>query len=272
MKIGNKKALGIITCMREGFYDEIIDTTPFGDIDKVFVFDSSPIGKKYATTTDLVEVLPYDARATIGFAKNRLMERMFSEGYDHIFLQEDDVSITDGDVFDAYIQTASEFGIWGTLCHAWSGIANFETDGMPKVKNSISVGDTNGVVFTQNRVAAFSYIHRNIIKAVGYHDEGYQNCWEHIDYYQTQSTKGLANHWGWFVDIADSRQYIRNIDNGFLESVIRHDAKWADAMRSGAEHFSSKFGCDPLKMPIATKDQVLSRTQYLIDNYSIGKK
>lgn len=275
MNIGTKKALGIITCEREKFYEEIIDTTPFQDIDRVYVFDSSPKELKYVKSTDKVTLVETDDRATVGVAKNRLLERMVEDGYEHLFLQEGDVALTDGNVFDAYIDTAKEFGIWGTLNYAWHGDGNFQ-NGVPVVKNFIQ-GNTDdvGLTFTQNGTAAFSYIHHNIVRKMGHHDEFYNNCWEHLDFYQKQSVNKLGSYWWWFPDIKDSSRFIRDLDDGSHGgSVIRRTEKWIADMNKGAEHFKKKYGVKPTQMPHATDQQVLDRIDFLVENYSIssGKK
>lgn len=270
MDIGTKKALGIITCKRQEYYEEILSTTPFDDIDKVYVFDSSPNGEKYVTGNDKIELIPHDGNATVGFAKNRLLEKMIEDGYDHLFLQEGDVKLLDGDVFDAYIETAKRSGLWGSLNYAWHGNGNKDSTGKPLLKNYIDLDDGYGIDFTHNGTAAFSYIHKNIIKAVGLHDEFYQNCWEHLDFFQSQASVKLSNYWWWFTDITNSSRFITDLDDGSHGgSVIRRDSVWRDNMAQGMEHFKTKYGFTPVNMPHATDQQVLDRAEFLIDKYSV---
>jgi hypothetical protein len=269
-KIGTKKALGIITCDRPEYYEQILESTPLVDIDKVYVFDSSP-NNKYALSNDKVELVPHDGGATVGFAKNRLLEKMKEDGFDHLFLQEGDVKLLDGDVFDAYIETAKASGIWGSLNYAWHGNGNKDTNGGRIIKNSIDLDDGLGVDFTHNGTAAFSYIHSRIVDVVGYHDEYYHNCWEHLDFYQAQASLKLSNYWWWFTDIKDSHRYIEDLDDGSHGgSVIRKDDNWKKTMMDGQKHFHKKYGYTPTNMPHATEQQVLERAEFLIERY--GKK
>ena len=267
--IGTKKALGIITCDREEFYNEILETTPVVGVDKVYVFDSSSNENKYAESNDKVELVPHDDRATVGVAKNRLLAKMKEDGYDHLFLQEGDVKLLDGDVFDAYIETAKASGLWGSLNYAWHGNGNKDTTGGRTLKNSIDLDDGLGLDFTHNGTAAFSYIHARIPDVIGYHDEFYINCWEHLDFYQTQSALKLASYWWWFTDIKDSHKYITDLDDGrHGGSVIRKDDEWMESMRAGIQHFKSKHKYTPTNMPHASEEQVLERMQFIMDNYS----
>ena len=266
--IGTRKALGIITCDREEYYKEILESTPLVGIDKVYVFDSSPNHRKYAQTNDIVELVPHDGRATVGFAKNRLLEKMKEDGFDHLFLQEGDVKLLDGDVFDAYIETAKASGVWGGLNYAWHGHGNKNTDGSRILKNSIDLDAGLGLDLTHNGTAAFSYIHSRIVDVIGYHDEYYNNCWEHLDFYQAQTALKLANYWWWFTDIKDSHKYIEDLDDGSHGgSVIRRDDSWKKAMAEGQQHFKIKYGYTPPNMPHATEYHVLERAEFLIDKY-----
>jgi hypothetical protein len=139
-KIGTKKALGIITCKRPEFYQEIIDNTPFNYIDKVYVFDSSPTEEKYVVSNDKVELIPYEGDACVGIAKNKILSKMKEDGFDHFFLQEGDVKLLDGEVFNVYIETAKQSGLWGSLNYAWHGNGNKEINSKLKLKNSIQLG------------------------------------------------------------------------------------------------------------------------------------
>lgn len=266
-KIGTKIGLGIVTNDRQEFYEEVMDTSPLESLDTVYVFDSSHPDEKYV---DPIFDISGDSPATVGVAKNRLMQKMYEDGIDHIFLQEHDVKIVDPSVFEAYIETAKTSGIWGTLCYAWHGDGNIDHLGRPRKKYELDLGGGLGVDFTHNGVAPFSYIHRNVVRACGYHDEYYQNCWEHLDYFQNQSKMGLASHWRWFTDMKDSHNFIEEIDGGGHKgSVIRRDQSWADNMKKGQEYFRNKWGYNPTMMPEVGVDVVESRMNFLIDKYGV---
>jgi len=266
--IGNKIGLGIITNDRPDFFEEVMDNTPMEKLDGVYVFDSSEPNKKYV---DSVMDISNGEKATVGVAKNRLMRKMYEDGIDHIFLQEHDVKITDPSVFEAYIDTAKASGIWGTLCYAWHGNGNLDHLNRPRKKYELDLDNGLGIDFTHNGVAPFSYIHRNIVKACGYHDEEYKNCWEHLDYFQKQSKMGLASHWWWFTDMKNSHEFIEEIDGGGHKgSVIRKNSeKWQNDMKEGQEHFRSKWGYNPSMMPDFGVEQVEKRMNYLIEKYGI---
>ena len=270
MNIGTKKGLGIITCKRQDYYLEIVDTTPFDAVDKVYVFDSSPNIEKYARSSDKIDVLHHDGSATVGFAKNRLMEAMIEDGMDHIFLQEGDVKLLQPEVFEAYIETAKHTGIWGGLNYAWHGNGNHDSSGTPIIKNSVDYTDEVGLDFTHNGTAAFSYMLSQLIKKTNlYHDEYYNNCWEHLDFYQALASMKMGSYWWWFTDIKDSSRFIEDLDDGAHGgSVIRKDDKWKADMKKGVEHFQKKYKYPPTQMPHATEQQVLERLEWLQEKYS----
>lgn len=265
-KIGTKIGLGIITNDRPDFIEKVLESTPTKHLDGLYVFDSSDPDKKYVDSTlDISN----GKKSTVGVAKNQLMRKMYEDGIDHIFLQEHDVKIINDSVFEAYIDTAKVSGIWGSLCYAWHGDGNLDYLGRPRKKYELDLGGDLGIDFTHNGVAPFSYIHRNIINVCGYHDENYQNCWEHLDYFQNQSKMGLASHWWWFTDMKNSHDFIEEIDGGgHRGSVIRKDGdKWKNDMKEGQEHFRGKWGYNPSMMPEAGINQIESRMNFLIEKY-----
>lgn len=269
MNIGTKKGLGIITCHRPEYFEQIINSTFFDDVDGVYVYDSSETINKYVDGTDTrFKLISGDAGATVGVAKNALLKAMKDDGMEHLFLQEDDVKITKPEVFDAYIQTAMVSGLWGSLNYAWHGSSNKDNLGIPIIKNSIDYENGLGIEFTQHGSASFSYIHTKIIDVVGYHDEFYENCWEHLDFFLRQSNLNLASCWWWFTDIKDSSQYFIELDNSELDnSVIRKDPKWLENMNIGVKYFQDKFGFKPNLVPHADESQVLSKMKKIKNLY-----
>lgn len=269
MNIGTKKALGIVTCKRPEYFKEIIETTPFDSVDRVYVFDSSPDDEKYVPESDKYTLLKSEGQATVGFAKNRLWEKMMEDGMDHLYLQEGDVKIEDHNVFDLYLETAKQSGVWGSLSHAWHGKANKDKAGLPLVKNSIDYDGGVGIDFCQNGAAAFTYHHANVLKHIGVMDEFYQNAWEHLDHYYRVYKARLGTHWWWFPDAKDSINYLSELDDGDLSgSVIRQDPKWQENILSGSQHFKKKFGFGPIQVPQTDAEEVLDRMDYLATQYS----
>lgn len=272
MNIGTKKALGIVTCNRPDFYEEILETTPFDKVDKVYVFDSSPEKKKYAKPNDKIELIKHEGGTTVGIAKNKLWSKMIEDGMDHLYLQEDDVKLIDDNVFDLYLDTAKETGLWGSLSYAWHGDGNKDSLGLYEVKNNLEYDNGVSVDFTQNGVAAFTYHHAKLIKHIGMMDETYINAWEHLDHYQKVASEKLGSFWWWYPDAKDSYNFIEDLDNGSHgASIIRKDKVWRDNMQKGMQHFKSKFGFTPDKMPHATDQQVQDRMQFLKDQHSFKR-
>lgn len=269
MNIGTKKALGIVTCNRPEYFQEILDTTRFEEFDKVYVIDASGNGEDPIFGVNITYIINEEP-LVVGRAKNSLLQAMLEDGMDHLFLQEDDVKVTQDGVSDLYIETAKQSGIWGGLNFAWHGNGNKDDNGIPIIKNGYDLDGDLGIITTHNQTAAFSYFHRNIIEKMGMFDEYYQNCWEHMDHFQTLNANKLSSYWWQFPDAKGSENYIVDLDDGkHGGSVIRKDEEWQKNMHDGMDYFKKKHGFIPTSMPHASLDQIESRFQYLIDNYSV---
>jgi len=274
MKIGSKRALGIVTYNRSEYFRKILETTRYKEVDKVYILDASgtnvernkarliPLG------SDNMSYVPNDSQVTVGVAKNMLLTAMMEDGMDHLFLQEDDVVIEKDGVFDLYIDTAQVSGMWCGLNYAWHGHGNKGNMGELLTKNEVDYGEDLGIVLTENGTAAFSYFHRSIIESLGMFDEFYDNAWEHLDHYQKAASYKRTLYFNCLPDANGSEEYIRDLDDGkHGGSVIRKDEEWLGNMKIGAEHFKKKFGFYPTNLPRATDTQVLERLEYLSEKY-----
>lgn len=278
--IGTKKALGIVTYNRPEFFQEILGTTRFNEVDEVYVVDASGTnveqGKcRMGTVGDGSDKLRYiknDVPAAVGTAKNLLLDAMIEDGMDHLFLQEDDVAITDDGVFDLYIETAKQSGMWGGLNYAWHGNGNKGSMGEHQIKNSVDLDDEIGLVLTENGTAAFSYFHREVIEKMGKFPEppDYVNALEHLAHYQKLASYKLTSFMYWFPDAKGSENYIKDLDDGnHGGSVIRKDGEWTKNFHHANACFKKEFGFFLQDIPRATPEQVLERLEFLVENYSV---
>jgi glycosyltransferase involved in cell wall biosynthesis len=267
----DNQGIGLITCNREDFFTQALESIPAGKFKRVYVVDASDADQKYAEKYRSkygFKLISPSKRVVVGVAKNMALRRMQKDGIVHFFLMEDDVRIINEDIAEKYIETANTSGIWGTLAHNGHGNGNRDSDGNVEPKNTVTYDNGVKVDFFEHSVQPFVYIHRNIIKHVGLFDEFYKNAIEHLDHYKLQEVKRLGSYYHWFPSPADCGDDIEDIDENHEGSVIRRDESWQRDLEEGAKHFLKKYQYHPFNMPMAGEDQVLERLDYLEKYYA----
>lgn len=259
--MSNKIGVGVITCNRENFYKQCIDSIP--SVDEIVVVND---GNPYAGyTTKPTEVIEHDCNKCVGVSKNDALKYLISKNCDHIFIVEDDMRIKNSDIFMKYIHTAEESGIWH-LNFAYHGNGNMRNGApaplmtIPYKKESISLN--------ANCVGAFSYYYKGVIDQIGYIDEYFKNCWEHVEHTYRIIKKGLHPPFWCFADVAKSYDYIQELGVVQDTSIIRKSDDWNRYMQDGAAYFKIIHGVAPLEIPRPSQKQVLDSINTLRTNYS----
>lgn len=143
--------------------------------------------------------------------KNVLLRDMINDNCEHLFLINSNIKNVDESVFEKYIFAAENSGLWVLL---------FKENNIPI--NSIQYNHID-ISFQSKLTKSFTYIHRGIIKNVGFFDERYDNAiLEHDDLIYRVIQRSLLPGWGWFPDIGESSNYI-NYDN---QSIRLNDQIW----------------------------------------------
>lgn len=269
-------AVSLITCDRpEMFLQSLqsIDT----DCTDVFVVNAGgdlgisneDLKKKY----NVVEVIRGKTNPEpVGIAKNRALRMMRHSGYKYLFLMEDDVEIKNNNVFQRYIETAADSGLWaGQLSYGTHGGikgGNVDASGNPKVLETVKY-DKSSVNLYLNSLQAFTLYHANTIKVIGYMDEVYVNAAEHLDHYFNSFLNGLGSYFWYFPDIENSWKFLADIDSNHDKSVIRSRPDWNINFKKAWNLFKSKYGYYPDKIPRASIDKVMERLDFIESNYSV---
>lgn len=259
--------LGIITCKRPEFFEQVYDSIPRDNIDELVVIDASPAADQYAEDKvgkDVSKVYSAAGGMVVGKAKNKALAHLYHQGAKHMFLIEDDVLIKNPDIFEKYITTASKTGMYGTLAHNAHGNGNRDSEGALDIKNTVDYGDGVLLDFFQNSVHPFCYMYRGLYKNIGGFDENYVNAIEHLDHYKAQEIKKLSSYYWWFPTPAGSEDDIVDLDENHSASVIRRDDKWSQHVVEGMKRFRGKYKFDPFTMPEAGEIQMLERLDHLV--------
>lgn len=272
-----KKGLAIITCDREDFFNQALESINKNEIDFLLVVDASRKSycRKLAKKNEKVdEVYCFQATTPVGIAKNKAIEILLQNDVEHLFLMEDDVKIIKEGVFDKYIATAAKSGIWGQLSFGGHGNGNKNKDGVVEPSEVVDYEDGIEVDFYQESLAAFCYIHRNILKHIKGFNEAYVNAVEHLHFYEEVARLKLGSFFSYFPDISKSYEYLEDIDNDHRGSVIRKNPKFRDNFENACKIFAKYFdGKNPMQYrdfmaTYLTPQQVLERLDYLKENYA----
>jgi len=173
-----KIGIGCITCNRPEFFKKCIDSIPENIGDIVVVNDGQPYSSS-SYPDKIKEVIQHTINKNVGISKNEALRWMIQKDCSYLFLIEDDMIIKKSDVFEKYINTAAKSGLF-RLSYGYHGPANKTKEGKPNPREIIDYGDGIEVAFNLHSVGSFCLFHKGIIKNIGYMDERYQNCWEHI--------------------------------------------------------------------------------------------
>lgn len=275
----HKIGVGLITCNKPERLAQSAPLVPNVD-EFVIVNDGNPYDNNLYPKH--AEIIQHTRNMSVGVAKNAAMRYLINKGCRFIFIIEDDILIQREDVFEKYIKTAEESGIWH-LNYALQGPANrvqqqqgpvnvetrhlLSQESKPNPRAVVSVG-TNEIALYPNCVGAFTFFLREVIKQVGYHDEHFKNAWEHVCHTYRIIKTGLHPPFWWFADINESWEYIQDIPNCIEESTIAKTPEWINNFRNGMQWFKRKHGYTPQEIPDTNSDEVLNQLNFIQQRYA----
>ena len=116
--------------------------------------------------------------------------------------------------------------------------------GKPTPRHIIDYGKVK-IALNMHSVGAFSYYTKEVLEDVGLLDESYTNAFEHVDHDYRLAKKGYTTPYWNFADIADSCDYLDEVECSENSSSIRPRSDWKDNIMRGYEIFTKKHGVSP---------------------------
>lgn len=269
-KFKDETAVIIITCNREGFFKNLVSSIDRSSVGKIYVVNA---GDKYSEYPDDVEIItPKRNPTVVGIAKNLGLRRAKQDGFKYLFLVEDDVVIKDNKVWEEYILTAADSGLWTAQlsygAHGGIGGGNVNTDGTPKKRLTLKYTNKEVDLYLYS-FQAFTLIHADHLTDNVFFREIYSNAAEHLDQHQTiflKEHKGLPIMW--HPDICNSFLYISDQDSDHASSVIRKSADFIKNFNDAWGIFKEKFGYYPQESPVFSAENVHAMLEDIEGNYA----
>lgn len=263
--------VGIVTCNRPDFFVKCFRSIPKG-LELVVVND----GKDFQDWERLLKEKQFtyihnSQNIGVGKSKNKIFKHLLEKGCTDIFVIEDDILVKDPQVFQEYIKARNITGIQHF---------NFGYHG-PANKNGISGGtpvprfivEYPGIkiAINANSVGAFCYYTKEVLEKVGLIDEKFTNAFEHVDHDYRIFKAGYCTPYWNFPDIANSMDYLDEIECSEKSSAIRPREDWMSNIKDGAALFERKHGYAPAwenRVPDTSADNVKKIMKEIYKKYA----
>ena len=236
----DKIGIGLITCDRPGFFKKSFSSLMHNIQDKPNI--------TYIVINDGKDKLPFspllveNTSGYIGVAKSKniALKNLIKSECKHIFLMEDDIEITNADVFDFYIKASKDTGI-KHFNYGLHGNHNLLPNGKEHIRKTIKYPNTDiSIDLYSNVLGAFSYYHIDVLKDIGLMDETFYNALEHVDHTYQIIKKGYHPPFRWFADVSKSKNYLKDIVPDHKQSKIRNDENFQQVFKNGLDRFIEK--------------------------------
>lgn len=229
-------SIGVCVCTynREAAFIKCMQALPMDRIDYLVIvkdggakydcFKNGQVNLSYGCKTPTV-MLDFVKNHGVSSAKNAGMAYLNQKKCEHVFIIEDDIIITDPNVFDVYIDAAKHSGIYHL---------NFSKIGHNPVLHSTSTIDLH-----EHCQGAFMYMYRGVINNIGDFDLGFKNAYEHIEWYYRCAVIGIVPPFWYFPDVKGSENFLEENTNAktTISGIGNYEANVA---RSG-EYFHAKW-------------------------------
>jgi len=256
-----KIGLGLITCNRPEFCKKCYESIPLDKINEFVVVND---GDELPFSVKNGEYIKNDKNSGVGISKNKAFKYLLDKNCDYIFLIEDDIYITNSNVFDEYIKYIEKTGIQH-LMFGYHGPAN-KINGKPTPRIIIDYGDNVNLALNFHCVGAFCVYSSQLLKTIGLFDEKFLNAWEHIDHsYEAVKKDYLPGYW-WWPDISDSYNYLNEQACSEVSSAIRPRNDWKQNIKDGGEHFLRKHNYLPWSVVDTPQAKIIENLRKIKSN------
>jgi GT2 family glycosyltransferase len=253
-----KIGLGIITCNRPEFLKKCYDSVPRDKIDCLIVIND---GEPLPFTIPDEEYLHNEKNLGVGRSKNKALQYLIFNNCDYLFLIEDDIYITNPEVFNEYIKYIEKTGIQH-LMFGYHGPAN-KKDGKPIPRLVIDYGNNINLALNYHCVGAFCVYTSKLLTDIGLFDDEYVNAWEHVDHSYQAVKKGYLPAYWWWPDIQNSYDFLAEQACSEVNSSIRPREDWRTNIQNGARYFFNKNKYTPWQVPDESEQSVIKALRKL---------
>lgn len=242
-KLTSMVYVGIVTCDRSDFFKKCYESIKnANNVDFIGVVND---GDSDVDVEKGDFYIKNEKNLGVGKSKNILFKNALKSNAEHIFIVEDDIIVKNPKVFNEYIRGRKATGIQH-FCFAYHGPANKNniSKGKPCPRYIVDYGNVKISINTHS-VGAFCYYSREVLLKCGIIDENFTNAFEHVDHSYRISKDGYTTpYWNW-ADLADSVDYLDEIECSENSSTIRPRKDWSENIQKGAELFKNKHGVLP---------------------------
>jgi len=231
-----KYSIGLLTHNNLPRFRECISHIPYNKkVPFVVVNDGTPYD--ISEYRDDMTVIQHSVNRKIARSKNDALQYLLGFDTEWIFLMENDMKIIDPKVFERYIEVANDSGLLH-LNYDLHGRDNWNSDkSAPKPR--LRYHD-RGLALYSYAGGCFQLFHRSLFEKIGFFDERYVNCWEHLDLTFRIILHGYHTPYWLSSDIIDSHTFIQQIDAD-LESTVSTESINSN-YRTGLNYWNEKFG------------------------------
>ena len=232
----SKYSIGLLTHNNVPRFRECISYIQYNKrVPFVVVNDGNPYD--ISEYRDDMTVIQHPVNRKISRSKNDAIQYLLSFNTEWIFLMENDMRLIDPKVFERYIEVANDSGLLH-LNYDLHGNDNWN-EGRINPKPRLVYGD-RGIALYSYAGGCFQLFHRSLFEKIGYFDEYYQNCWEHLDLTFRITLSGYHTPYWLSADVIDSHNLIKQIDYNIESTVSTESIN--DYYRKGLDYWKDKFG------------------------------
>lgn len=258
-----KIGVGIITCNREHFFEKCYESLPPYINEVVVVNDGFPLATKIKNNTKLIQCESGPLGKQVGWCKNAAMKHLIDANCNYIFTIEDDVVISDSNVFNNYIKAHKATGIHH-FNFGFSQKENLDSNKKPVYKKIVDYGNDVKIVLTHNVLGAFTFYTKECLQTIGLHHYLFnKGHGDHPELTYRAYKHGFTSPFWWFADIYESWQMITNQSNMADDSLVRNQPQFWNNFKEACSTFKDLHGVEMLNVPLVSEQQVISHLKYL---------
>jgi GT2 family glycosyltransferase len=274
----DKIGVGIITCDRPNYLKDLLNSLKYTDETTFVIVDDGLKDTTQGWTVN--KTIKTSGRIGVGKSKNLALKYLLDEGCEHIFILEDDCTITNQDIFNKYIEAYKETGLkhfnfgpaspWNRIQQDKSMIGDLSRrgeasqKGEPTPKMVINYKNDVSISLFEHIVAMFTYYHASVLNEVGLMDEDFYNAWEHVEHTLRIIKNNNYTPFWWFADITGSENYIKEQEGEKLNtSLAKNEEEFMKRVQDGLQVFYKKHNTVPSMIKAVDRSEIKPILKYI---------